>query len=961
MKYIKNIVWILLCSQVCWSQGEADIDKAFEKALNFHYVNKDSAYFYYEKTIALATEQGKLDYVLGSLSYLINANSNFYDLGRYRRNLQRMDSLLRYDQQVDSLVTAQDFKNRLLFDKGNFHYKLKEYAKAQQFFLTLYAQLKLIPHESLTALDIDTQSAIYSFLGLIHKHTGRFEQAEFYYKQDLEFIDQYKDSIGEWQSAIFNTKKLLSQVYEKQDKMGKANELLKEVLKFYRPKVDNPRFKNNLLSVYILLAKNYIKQGDYGAAIAVLEQNNLVPEKDNPFLKEINVLYADALLGKESFDQALENYENSLKAYQNYRQNRPHQDVAETYGKIAKLYLIQHKFQKGLETLKKAFLSAGNTIQITTHLDNPGPEEVFSKTQLLDLLNVKLQLLLEKYKLTNSTADLKAAIGTSRHILKTFDILKMEFESKLDKQYLIEDAYPIFHRMMGVAFMAYKKEHSPEVLELALNIAEKNKDFVLLEALRNTQATEYGDVPRKVLDKEAQLRAEITHFEKEIFDTTGGTSEFSDQLFTLKRQYYGLLDTLKQQYPKYHNLKYGSQTIDFAAIRNTVLTHGNTLISYTMTDNYLYAIVLNNKKEDFIRLPFSEVDREDIRNFYRLLSKPTISRAEEKITVLGEDLFDKILKVPLKNFKASNLTIIPDGELHYLPFDLLRENGSYLLKTKNIGYGNSVASLSRLYEKKSAEKNKVLAFAPSFTDAVVSDTDRQYGKLLYNDDEVAKIGPFYDTEIVLDEKANLANFKTKISYFNIFHLATHASANDEYPDYSYLAFSQGKDSGESNILYIKDLYNTTLDADMVTLSACQTGIGKLQKGQGMLSLSKGFYYAGAKSLVNTLWKINDKSSAKLMEYFYKGLSNGLGKSEALRKAKLEYLTSTDDDLLKHPYYWAAFVVSGDVSPISPDDFWEYTVMGILTLGVVLVYIMGRRNFFRRNRNTYNIKINMKRR
>ncbi|WP_339711366.1 CHAT domain-containing protein [uncultured Kriegella sp.] len=960
MKYIKNIVWVFLCGQVCWSQGQANIDKAFEQALNFHYVNKDSTYFYYEKTIALATEQGKLDYVLGSLSYLINANSNFYDLRRYRRNLQRMDSLLSYDERVDSLVAVQDFRNRLLFDKGNFHYKLKEYAKAQKFFLILYAQLNLISHESLTALDIDTLSAIYSFLGLIYNHTGRFEQAEFYYKRDLEFINQYKDSIGEWQSAVFNTKKLLSQVYEKQGKTDKANELLEEALQFYRPKVDNPRFKNNFLSVYILLAKNYIKQGNYDAALAVLEQNDLVPETDNPFLKEINVLYADTFLGKESYDLALENYEKSLKAYQNYRQNLPHQDVAEIYGKIAKLYLKQHKFQKGLDTLKKAFASAGNTIKTTTTSVNLDPEEVFSKIQFLDLLDIRLQLLTENYTLTNSTADLKAAVGTSRHILKTFDLLKVEFESKLNKQYLIEDVYPIFHRMMGVAFMAYQKEHSPEVLELALNIAEKNKDFVLLEALRNTQATEYGDVPQQVLDKEAQLRAEITHIEKEIFDTTGGTSEFSDQLFTLKQQYYGFLDTLKQKYPKYHNLKYGNRTIDFSTIRNTVLNHGNTMISFTMTDNYLYAIVLNNKQEDFMKLPFSEADRADIRNFYSLISKPTISGSEEKIAVLGGRLFDKILKEPLKDFKASDLTIIPDGELHYLPFDLLRENGSYLLKTKRIGYGNSVASLSGLNEKKSTQKNKVLAFAPSFNDAVVSKTDRQFGKLLYNADEVAKIGTYYNTQTVIDEKATLANFLTKTSNFNIFHMATHASANDEYPDYSYLAFSQGKDSSESNILYIKDLYNTTLGADMVTLSACQTGIGKLQKGQGMLSLSKGFYYAGAKSLVNTLWKINDKSSAKLMGYFYEGLSNGLGKSEALRKAKLKYLASTDDDLLKHPYYWAAFVVSGDVSPISADHFWEYTVMGIMTLGVLLLYIVGRRNFFRRNRNTYNIKINMKR-
>jgi CHAT domain-containing protein len=245
-----------------------------------------------------------------------------------------------------------------------------------------------------------------------------------------------------------------------------------------------------------------------------------------------------------------------------------------------------------------------------------------------------------------------------------------------------------------------------------------------------------------------------------------------------------------------------------------------------------------------------------------------------------------------------------------------------------------------LNAKKSGKNNRVLAFAPSFADAAAANTDRQFGKLWYNGDEVAHIGDFFETETVVGDNATLAHLKANIGGFNLFHFATHASANDEYPDYSYLAFTESKDSTESDILYIKDLYNTSLNADMVTLSACQTGIGKLQKGQGMLSLSKGFYYAGAKSLVNTLWKINDKSTVKLMEFFYEGLSEGKSKTVALRDAKLKYLETTDDDLLKHPYYWAAFVVSGDVSPISETHYRWYVGAGLLFF--VVLFLMSRR-------------------
>ena len=105
-----------------------------------------------------------------------------------------------------------------------------------------------------------------------------------------------------------------------------------------------------------------------------------------------------------------------------------------------------------------------------------------------------------------------------------------------------------------------------------------------------------------------------------------------------------------------------------------------------------------------------------------------------------------------------------------------------------------------------------------------------------------------------------------------------------------------------------------------------------------MSLSKGFYYAGAKSLVNTLWKINDKSTVSLMQYFYEGLSEGKSKSAALRDAKLKYLELTDDDLLKHPYYWAAFTVSGDITPLQDSAFewWWLSLLPIVILGVWLV-------------------------
>ncbi len=925
------------------SPEEEEMNAFFFKGWDVLYTKKDSAYFYLGKAEDIAIHLNDFEAYLDILDFRLSASDYHFDLKTSAKTLAKTDSLLSIENVKKNVEDYDEYFNKYQTNQGNYYYKLGALDTAKEYFLELRQQYvsKLIIN--LSDDEVTTLFSNNNFLGVIYKKLGKYELSEKYFLNNRSLIAQHPFLTMYKEAYLTNVNVLLAQVYVEIEQPLKANKLFRNGVEVYKKfyKRDK-KFKNNLVNVYQQIAKNYIAQDSLGTALKYIDesQDYLLPE--DPFYKATLLLYGDIYAKQGAKQKALGQYKKALTVYKEYRQNKPHQDIAEVHGKIAELQLKQKNYQEGLKTIRKAFNAAGNNIQIIDFIQNPDPEQVFSKTQFLHLLDIKMQLLDGIFVKTADLSYQNAALQTTRDILKTFDLLKSEFDSKLDKQFLTDKAYPIFHRLLETAHKAYEKNSSAEMLQLALNIAEKNKDFVLLEALRNSQATQYGDVPKNVLEKEAQLRAEITNLEKQLFDATETEGGFSDALFKRKQEYFILLDTIKTNYPKYHELKYQNRTLDLATIRKKVLDDSDTLISYTMTGDYIYAIVMNGSKEDFLRMPFNETDREAIGKFYRLLSSSSINNAEKEIAEIAHRLFKKILQKPLADFDTENLTIIPDGELHYLPFDLLQENGSYLLETKNISYGNSVTSLLELKEKRSAETNKMLAFAPSFSGTIAETLDRQFGKLLYNDDEVQKIGAFYDTEELLEKEATLANFMSKTSQFNIFHLATHASANDEYPDYSYLAFTETRDSTESNILYIKDLYNISLNADMVTLSACQTGIGKLKKGQGMLSLSKGFYYAGAKSLVNTLWKINDKSTVKLMEYFYEGLSKGYSKSEALRKAKLKYLETTDDELLKHPYYWAAFVVSGDISPISNNNtLWWVVGIGVVTLLLIGFYLKKR--------------------
>ena len=139
-----------------------------------------------------------------------------------------------------------------------------------------------------------------------------------------------------------------------------------------------------------------------------------------------------------------------------------------------------------------------------------------------------------------------------------------------------------------------------------------------------------------------------------------------------------------------------------------------------------------------------------------------------------------------------------------------------------------------------------------------------------------------------------------------------------------------------NRLYLNDLYAMNLPLEMVVLSACETGVGELLKGEGMLSLANGFTQAGAKSVITSLWKADDESTYKIMTAFYKYLARGQRKDEALRNAKLEYLENCDP-LKSSPYYWAAFIPIGDMSPIRAKPLylqWGFWLMiGVAVLGV----------------------------
>lgn len=314
----------------------------------------------------------------------------------------------------------------------------------------------------------------------------------------------------------------------------------------------------------------------------------------------------------------------------------------------------------------------------------------------------------------------------------------------------------------------------------------------------------------------------------------------------------------------------------------------------------------------------------------------------------------------MKSEQISNITIIPAGDLSYIPFELLLTSDApvtvgqysglpYLLKDYAIGYGYS-ATLN-FSGKKTRKSSGItcLAFAPSYMNDLHSDdsiSTTLLGQfrdaevpLKWNQHEVEVLSAKTETKYYLSDDATERKFKEEAAAYDIIHLAMHALVDEQNPMNSKLIFAQNKDSLEDNFLHAFELYNMRLNSKLAILSACNTGFGKLAQGEGLLSLGRAFSYAGVPAIVMSHWQVDDEATSKLMEFFYEGLANGLTKSEALRQAKLHYMKEASP-LASHPFYWGSFIVVGDDSSLV-SNYTYWIVLSVIVAGVVLVFIWFR--------------------
>ena len=324
-----------------------------------------------------------------------------------------------------------------------------------------------------------------------------------------------------------------------------------------------------------------------------------------------------------------------------------------------------------------------------------------------------------------------------------------------------------------------------------------------------------------------------------------------------------------------------------------LLPVGETLVEYYGDNKQLYAFVMSRSGVGAVKLNAKNINQ-SIHDFRNALMKPK-SRAYKK---LGFKLYSQLISPVVKQIKTKNITFVPHGALHYLPFSALNTPEGHLIDTYNIRVLPS-ASVMNFLNKKSNAKGSLLALGnpdlndekldlPGAQKEAISITRKQKG-----------------AKLLLRDKATETAVKQYGSNYKYLHFASHGVFDPDKPLQSGLLLS--KDASNDGNLTVGELYNLNLNADLVTLSACETALGKVANGDDVVGFTRGFLYAGAKSIVSSLWKVDDDATNKLMQSFYTNLKR-TDKRSALRTAQLSVKKQ-----YSHPYYWAAFQITGAIN------------------------------------------------
>ena len=775
---------------------------------------------------------------------------------------------------------------------------------------------------------IDEVERLYNKMGALYYQTGNYKQSINYFNKTINSLNK-KNS--DYRELFIQYKINVGASYFKLKDPEQAMSIYNELLPF------NSTSQSLILHNMGII---YLETGDYRKAL-----HTLMPLSYNKQIKltdlarvYINLQLPDS--AKFYLDSALAENKNTNDS----RKNITHGLALKYYGDY---FIAKHDIEKAISFYQQSILQLDTDFTETDPSKNPEQfNGLHSSFTLFNSLIAKAkafgQLYQQNKAAQTSIAALntfKSAFGLAKHVERFLDT----DEARIFLKKNVADAYS---EAIQTAIDVYELTKNEDFLKDAFLLSEANKASILELNRQELQIEQIADIPQLLVHEENNIKANIANL---TLQAAGNTDSLKTKSLQQSIADYEIkLSTVQGQLnenPRYHQLRFNDDTISIKKIQKENLNEETALVSYYFTAKKLVTFVVTDKTFNYAVVPTDSIFFKNIFKAKTALESQGIPDKTSEIET-EKKLFFQLLQ-PVYGFINSKkrLIIIPHNELHYIPFETLVNpiTLNYLLKDFAISYNYAASFL----EKPNANKVKldVLAFAPFASGTSYNDSlSVSFPQLPASKKEVTSL----QGKIFLDSDATKDNFLKNAAKFPIIHLATHAQANDKNPLESFIAFYPQKGSDAIQYkLYEPEIYNLRLNNSLlVILSACETGKGQLISGEGLISLSRAFSYAGCPSVITSLWKAEDNANAYLTQKMYYYLQKGYAKDVALQHAKLDYIN--DDSIapnFKLPNFWAQLVLVGDASPVSncgTFNYW-YIFAGILLL--IIIFFVVKKLFF----------------
>ncbi len=804
--------------------------------------------------------------------------------------------------------------------------------------------------------------ANYYSIASVQRLKGEFDNALIYAQQALKTYEASEDVTP---NLLANTFMLLGNIHFGRESYLESAQNYENAVKI---SLENVIAQNNLGDYYnslgaayrMLDSTNIAKEYYFKAAERLSDQFGSNSIRLSFVYDNLGLIYKD----QQSWDSSFYYYNKSLEIRKlNPDQNKS--EIAQSYRFFGDIYKSRQDFKDALSNYQKSInIIIGEELNAFSKVEE---NRLFEDQDLLKGITSKATLLksfaIAQQDESLKTEYLKIALGEFDNADLILNKNRQSSDRDGTKLFLSEYFRETYEDAIDCSFLLFALNEDKVFLEKANEFMAKSKGLLLLENLSGAEAINTLGLPDSILFKENLLKSEIAAISRELNNRISSSSQL-DILVTLNQ---ALLDKTREQdifkqqlqleFPNYYEFKYRYEYPKLSELSDWSRNSKATIIEYFYGDTYVFGLGVVNDNIKLFRIEKDSLLEESLGSYNNTLkfgfNFSTQSEDYAEFVKSSFYLFKTLLDPIFKNSDSiQNLIIIPDGYLASIPFDAFLykkveignvdyKNLPYIHNEYLVSYHfNSSLGISSSEKIKRKAKNLV---AFSFSSEDVKNlsaeqllTTNQIGGSSKEINTISSLVSNVDLFSGLD--ATEANFVNNAPNYDVIHLAIHGEADLDNAMDSKLMFPAGGE-GHDGFLYPYELYNLSLNAKLVVLSACESGIGKMFSGEGIFSMARAFAFAGSPSIVMSLWKINDNATASLMEGFYTSLSNSENVDNALRMAKSQYLQSADE-LTSHPANWAALVPIGNMNGFE----WEYptglTMKGYLLIAVGLLLLIG---------------------